>query len=51
MLISPHCSGDVVGWRDRLAACFVANAERFLDGLPLTNVVDKRAGFVPAGAP
>ena len=43
--ISPHLSGDAVGWLDALARQFVANAERFLDGQPLVNVVDKRLGF------
>lgn len=50
VLISPHCSGDVVGWRDTLADLFLANAERFAAGVPLANVVDKEAGFV-AGTP
>jgi hypothetical protein len=40
-------SGDFVGWRDTLARQFVDNAERWLAGLPLVNVVDKRLGFVP----
>ena len=44
--VSPHLSGDVVGWLDTLARQFVANAERFLDGQPLVNVVDKQLGFV-----
>ncbi|HLR83920.1 MAG TPA: D-2-hydroxyacid dehydrogenase, partial [Nocardioidaceae bacterium] len=48
MVVSPHMSGDVVGWRDTLARQFVANAHRFLDGQSLVNVVDKRLGFVPA---
>jgi phosphoglycerate dehydrogenase-like enzyme len=43
--ISPHLSGDAVGWLDTLARQFVANAERFLDGQPLVNVVDKQLGF------
>ncbi len=47
VVISPHMSGDVVGWRDTLAHQFVENAERWLAGLPLANVVDKRLGFVP----
>ncbi len=47
VVISPHMSGDVVGWRDTLAHQFVANAERWLAGLPLANVVDKGLGFVP----
>jgi phosphoglycerate dehydrogenase-like enzyme len=50
VLISPHCSGDVAGWRDELAALFVEQALRFLDGRPLENVVDLDAGFVPGEA-
>lgn len=45
--VSPHLSGDVHGWLDTLARQFVDNAERFVDGRPLVNVVDKRLGFVP----
>lgn len=44
--ISAHMSGDVIGWRDALARQFVDNAERWLDGRELVNVVDKAAGFV-----
>jgi hypothetical protein len=36
----------VVGWRDALAAQFVDNALRWLDGQPLLNVVDKKLGYV-----
>jgi phosphoglycerate dehydrogenase-like enzyme len=43
--ISPHMSGDTVGWLDTLAHQFVDNAQRFLDGRPLLNVVDKKLGF------
>lgn len=49
VLISPHCSGDVLGWRDVLSELFVAQAQRFLDGRPLENVVDLDAGFVGGG--
>jgi hypothetical protein len=42
-------SGDVVGWRDTLARQFVENAERWLSGSPLRNVVDKELGYVPGG--
>ncbi len=38
-------SGDVVGWRDTLVQQFVDNAERWLAGQPLRNVVDKELGF------
>lgn len=47
VVVSPHMSGDVVGWRDTLARQFADNALRWLDGQPLDNVVDKQLGFVP----
>ncbi len=50
VVVSAHMSGDVVGWRQALADQFAANAHRWLDGEPLHNVVDKRAGFVTAAA-
>ena len=46
VVVSPHLSGDVVGWRDTLARQFADNALRWLDGEPLLNVVDKRRGYV-----
>lgn len=46
VVVSPHMSGDVVGWRDTLARQFVDNAQRWLDGQPLRNVVDKQRGYV-----
>ena len=30
--ITPHMSGDVVGWTDTLARQFVDNAQRWMDG-------------------
>jgi phosphoglycerate dehydrogenase-like enzyme len=48
--ISPHMSGDTVGWLDTLAHQFVDNAQRFLDGRPLLNVVDKKLGFAAPAA-
>jgi len=48
VVVSPHLSGDAHGWLDTLALQFVDNAERWLAGRPLANVVDKRLGFVPA---
>lgn len=49
--ISAHMSGDVVGWVDALERQLVDNLERWLDGRPLLNVVDKRLGFVPPPGP
>lgn len=46
VIISPHLSGDVVGWRDALARQFADNALRWLDGRPMINIVDKRLGYV-----
>jgi len=49
VVVSAHMAGDVIGWRDVLARQFVANAERWLAGGPLENVVDTALGYVPAG--
>jgi len=48
VLLSPHMSGDVVGWRDTLVELFVENFQRWREGAPLRNVVDKRLGYVPS---
>ena len=45
VVVSPHMSGDVVGWKDTLARQFVDNARRWLDDEELHNVVDKELGF------
>jgi phosphoglycerate dehydrogenase-like enzyme len=47
LLVSPHMSGDTVGWRDDLAEQFVEMYERWETGRTLPNVVDKRRGYVP----
>lgn len=44
--ISAHMSGDVKGWRHRLAEQFVNLAERWLAGDPMPHIVDKSNGFV-----
>lgn len=52
VIVSPHMSGDVVGWRSELVALFHDNLTRYLDGEPLRNVVDKARGYVPGkGSP
>ncbi|MFD3647552.1 D-2-hydroxyacid dehydrogenase [Streptomyces cyaneofuscatus] len=48
LLVSPHLSGDTVGWRDRLGEQFVAMYELWADGGPLPNVVDKQRGYIPS---
>ncbi|MFI5718386.1 D-2-hydroxyacid dehydrogenase [Nocardia sp. NPDC051750] len=45
--ITPHNSGDFVGWRDDIVTTFTANFDRWLAGRPLDNVVDKTLGYVP----
>jgi phosphoglycerate dehydrogenase-like enzyme len=45
--ITAHMSGDVVGWRDTLAAQYADNVRRWLAGEPLVNVVDKTLGYIP----
>ncbi|MEV6051185.1 D-2-hydroxyacid dehydrogenase [Streptomyces sp. NPDC052107] len=47
LLVSPHMSGDTVGWRDELGAQFVELYERWAAGRSLVNVVDKKRGYVP----
>lgn len=49
VIVSPHMSGDVLGWRDELEALFSDNLDRYRSGRPLRNVVDKTLGFVTAG--
>lgn len=43
VIVSPHMSGDVVGWVGALGAQFVANLERWRAGEPLAHTVDKHA--------
>jgi len=48
LLVSPHMSGDFVGWLAALAELFVENFARWLAGDELLNVVDKKLGYVPS---
>lgn len=47
LIVSPHMSGDTLGWRDALAEQFQDNFDRWAAGEPLHNLVDKRLGYVP----
>ncbi|MFK0292418.1 D-2-hydroxyacid dehydrogenase [Streptomyces sp. NPDC090442] len=47
LIVSPHMSGDTLGWRDVLAEQFQDNFDRWAAGEPLLNVVDKHLGYVP----
>ncbi|MFZ2178704.1 MAG: D-2-hydroxyacid dehydrogenase [Rhodococcus sp. (in: high G+C Gram-positive bacteria)] len=46
--VTPHNSGDFAGWRDALISVFAENFDRWFEGLPLENVVDKHLGYVPS---
>ncbi|MEV5299672.1 D-2-hydroxyacid dehydrogenase [Amycolatopsis methanolica] len=48
VLVSPHMSGDFIGWRDTLVEVFADNFHRWQTGAPLRNVVDKQLGYVPS---
>lgn len=43
VVVSPHMSGDVVGWRAALGRQLVENFQRWMGGEPLLNVIDKPA--------
>ncbi|TJZ55962.1 D-2-hydroxyacid dehydrogenase [Streptomyces piniterrae] len=47
LIVSPHMSGDTLGWRDALAEQFLDNFDQWYAGEPLSNLVDKRLGYVP----
>ncbi|MGP4016103.1 D-2-hydroxyacid dehydrogenase [Saccharopolyspora sp. 5N708] len=46
VLVSPHMSGDTVGWIDELVDLFLANLRSYTEGTQLRNVVDKQRGYV-----
>lgn len=45
VLLSPHSADHTVGWIAQSMEIFLDNFERFCQGLPLRNVVDKRRGY------
>lgn len=49
MFVSPHMSGDFVGWLDALGELFTENFGRWTRNEPLLNVVDKRRGYAGSG--
>lgn len=50
MIVSPHMSGDALGWRAAVLEVFLDNLERYRAGQPLRNVVDKTSGYVTSGS-
>ena len=49
VVISPHMSGDFVGWLEALGELFVENFRRWERGDELLNVVDKERGYASSG--
>jgi phosphoglycerate dehydrogenase-like enzyme len=45
VIVSPHMSGDIAGWEIAVMEVFIDNLQRFVEGRPLRNIVDKRRGF------
>jgi phosphoglycerate dehydrogenase-like enzyme len=45
VLVSPHCADHTPGFSERDMEVFMQNLQCFLNGEPLHNVVDKRAGY------
>jgi len=48
VIVSPHMSGDFIGYQDVVVKAFLDNFRRFRAGEHLLNVVDKASGFVPS---
>lgn len=40
ILVSPHASGDLVGWRGRVAECFATNLRKWKANEPLNDIVN-----------
>ncbi|MDH3388297.1 MAG: D-2-hydroxyacid dehydrogenase [Gammaproteobacteria bacterium] len=49
-IVSPHISGDYVGFEAAIARQFIDNWKRYLAGAPLANIVDKQLGFAAAAS-
>jgi phosphoglycerate dehydrogenase-like enzyme len=45
VLLSPHTADRVEGFLNPAVESFMENLKRFLSGLPLSNIVDKHAGY------
>jgi phosphoglycerate dehydrogenase-like enzyme len=45
VLISPHSADNTKTWLVDAMRFFIENFQRFVNGQPLENIVDKRAGY------
>lgn len=46
VIVTPHMSGDFIGWHEALTERFLDNYRRWRAGQDLRNVVDKERGYV-----
>jgi phosphoglycerate dehydrogenase-like enzyme len=46
LFISPHISGDFLGFQEAMINLFKCNLEKFMVGEKMDNIVDKKLGFV-----
>jgi phosphoglycerate dehydrogenase-like enzyme len=46
VIVSPHMSGDFLGWQQALGGLFTDQLRRYRAGQPLLNVVDKKLGYL-----
>ncbi|WP_271983633.1 D-2-hydroxyacid dehydrogenase [Pseudoclavibacter terrae] len=52
VLVSPHASGDLIGWRGRVVDCFAENLRRWVSAQPLLDIVDiRKLGVTGASSP
>ncbi|WP_054811950.1 D-2-hydroxyacid dehydrogenase [Nocardia arizonensis] len=47
VVVTPHNSGDFIGWRRGIVTAFAENFDNWIAERPLDNVVDKELGYVP----
>jgi len=45
VLLSPHCADHTAGWLDEAMQLFLEQLQRFQNGTPLLNVVNKKLGY------
>jgi phosphoglycerate dehydrogenase-like enzyme len=45
VLLSPHCADHTPDWLDNAMRFFIAQFERFRQGQPLLNIVNKKLGY------
>jgi phosphoglycerate dehydrogenase-like enzyme len=45
VLLSPHCADHTATWTDEAMQFFLENLQRYRDGQPLLNLVDKKSGY------